>query len=378
MKWGHDWVGFLRAAAGANPVGEVCDRRKDGRMRRSNMTTMTRRQMIEGGLALAAAGGAQACTGPAGDPVPAFAGAKPAPTGPFGSRATAKEVTAGIDLTGQTLLVTGATSGIGLETLRVLALRGAHVIATGRTLEKAAAACAAVPGRTTPLALELEDWDSIRACANQVRGLGVPLDALICNAGIMALPAREQVRGIEKQFAVNHLGHFILVSQLLSEVNAAPAGRVVIVGSRAYRSAPPGGIQFDDLAGDRDYDPGAAYGQSKLANYLFARELARRLRGTRATANALHPGVIITNIVRHLPQWQQRAARLAAWTFAKTVEEGAATTCYVATHPALDGVSGYFFTDCNPMKPAGPYMEDDALAAKLWEVSMELTHGYFA
>jgi NAD(P)-dependent dehydrogenase (short-subunit alcohol dehydrogenase family) len=342
------------------------------------MPAVSRRQVLKAGVALAVAPGLPACAGADGDPVPAFPGARAAPLVPFGGGSTAEEVTRGIDLAGRTLLVTGATSGIGLETLRVLALRGAHVLATGRTLDKAAAACAGVQGRTTPLAMELEDWDSIRACANQVRGLGVPLDALICNAGIMALPAREQVRGVEKQFAVNHLGHFILVNQLLAEVKAAPGGRVVVVGSRAYRSAPAGGIQFDNLSADRDYVPGAAYGQSKLANYLFARELARRLRVTSATANALHPGLIITNIVRHLPEWQQRAAQLAARTFAKSVEQGAATSCYVATNPALDGVTGCFFTDCNPIKPAGPYMEDDALAAKLWAVSEELTRGYFA
>ena len=341
------------------------------------MRPINRRQLIQGAAAVAAAPGLAACGGaPAGPPTPPFPGAKLPPTGPFGKSSTAEEVTAGIDLTGETALVTGATSGIGLETMRVLALRGAHVLGTGRTLEKAQAACAGIQGRTTPLALELEDWDSIVACASEVRGLGVALDMLICNAGIMALETREQVRGLEKQFAVNHLGHFIFTNRLLDAVKAAPAGRIVVLGSGAYKSAPPGGIEFDNLAGDRDYDPQRAYGQSKLANYLFVRELARRLQGTAATANTVHPGVIFTNLGRHLPEWQLVAARLIGWIFMKSIEEGGATSCYVATNPALAGVSGYFFQDCNPVKPEGPYMEDDALAARLWQVSEELTRGY--
>ena len=340
------------------------------------MSRVTRRALLQAGAALPVVVAAGGCA--PGEPLPPYPGAKAAPLGPFGSGSTAEQVTAGLDLSGRTIIVTGATSGIGLETLRVLALRGAHVLATGRTLVKAREAFAGVQGRVTALEMELEDWDSIRACATQVRALGVPIDALVCNAGVMALPALERVRGIEKQFAVNHLGHFIFVSQLLAEVRAAPAGRIVVVGSRAYRSAPEGGIQFDNLTGDLGYDPGAAYGQSKLANHLFARELARRLRGSRATANALHPGMIVTNIIRHVPGWQQTLMSAAGRLFAKSAAQGAATSCYVATHPLLDGVSGYFFTDCNPVKPAGPHMEDDRLAAKLWTVSEELTRGYAA
>lgn len=343
------------------------------------MSPINRRQLLTGAVAAAAAPTLVACGGePGGVPSPPFPGAKAPPMGPFGKSSTAEEVTAGIDLTGKTVLVTGATSGVGLETMRVLSLRGAHVLGTGRTLDKAQAACAGIQGRTTPLALELEDWDSIVACAGEVRALNTPIDMLICNAGVMAIEQREQVRGIEKQFAVNHLGHFIFTNRLLDAVKAAPAGRIVVLGSGAYKSAPKGGIEFDNLSGDRDYDPQRAYGQSKLANYLFVRELARRLQGSAATANTVHPGVILTNLGRHLPEWQLVAARLIGWIFMKTIEQGAATSCYVATNPALAGVSGYFFQDCNPRKPEGPYMEDDALAARLWQTSEELTRGYFA
>lgn len=340
------------------------------------MSTLNRRQLLQGAVAGALLPVVPACGAPAaGAPTPAFPGARPAPIGPFDEDSTAEDVTAGMDLSGRNALVTGVTSGIGLETMRVLALRGAHVLGTGRTLEKAQRACASVQGPTTPLALELEDWDAIVACAEEVRRMGPPLDMLICNAGLMGLAEREQVRGIEKHFAVNHLGHFILVNRLMDRVQAAPAGRVVVVGSRAYRSAAPEGIEFDNLAGDRDYDPQRAYGQSKVANYLFVRELARRLRESTATANGLHPGVILTDIVRHLPAWQRAGARLVGWTFMKSIPQGAATTCYVATSALLAGVSGYFFQNCNPVKPSG-HMEDDAQAARLWEVSAELTRGY--
>jgi NAD(P)-dependent dehydrogenase (short-subunit alcohol dehydrogenase family) len=299
------------------------------------------------------------------------------PLSAFGADSTAEEVTAGIDLTGRTALVTGATSGLGLETLRVLALRGAHVIATGRTLEKAREACGTVAGRTTPVALELERWDSVAAAAEQVRALGTPIDMLVCNAGIMALPKLEQVYGLEKQFVVNHLGHFILVNRLLQQVRAAPQGRIVAVSSLGYRWAPAAGIEFDNLSGERGYEPNKMYGQSKLANMLMVLGLTERLAGTTTTANAVHPGVINTNLGRHFEAWKRAAAAVIGWTFMKSVEAGAATTCYVATAPALAKTTGHYFEDCNPVVPeAGKHMDDRALAAQLWARSAELTREF--
>ena len=140
----------------------------------------------------------------------------------FDKNTTAEEVTDGLDLTGRMAVVTGATSGIGLETARVLARRGAHVLVTGRTLDKARAACAGIAGRATPLACELENFDEVAECATRIVQLGVPLDMLICNAGIMAPPNLELVRGLERQFVANHLGHFLLVQRLLEAVRAAP------------------------------------------------------------------------------------------------------------------------------------------------------------
>lgn len=296
----------------------------------------------------------------------------------FDRRSTAEQVTAGLDLAGRTALVTGATSGIGLETARVLALRGAHVLVTGRTLDKARAACGAIAGRATPLACELEDFDAVAECASRVSQLGVPLDMLICNAGIMAPPRLELVRGLEKQFVANHLGHFLLVNRLLDAVRAAPAGRVVMISSSAHKWAPPGGIAFNNLTGDKGYDPRAFYGQSKLANALVARELARRLAGTTTTANAAHPGLIITNIIRYIPPWQQWLAPLVGPLLRsriKTTAQGAATTCYVAAHPDVAGISGRYFADCAIAVPE-KVMEDDALAARLWTESESLVRSW--
>lgn len=333
-----------------------------------------RRRFLATGVAAAASAPLLASCGRNEEPVRRPEGV---PVGPFGRKSTAEEVTEGIDLAGKVALVTGATSGLGLETMRVLALRGAHVIGTGRTLDKAKQACDGVQGRTTPLALELERFETVAAAADQVRDLGVAIDILVCNAGIMALPQLEQVYGIEKQFVVNHLGHFILTNRLLPQVKAAPQGRVVVVSSHGYVWAPPAGIEFDNLSGERGYEPNKMYGQSKLANALFAFELARRLGGTGATVAAVHPGVINTDLGRHLAAWKRVAASLIGWTFMKSVEQGAATSCYVATAPALANVTGHFFEDCNPVVPvAGKHMDDVALAGRLWAVSEELTAQY--
>ena len=297
-----------------------------------------------------------------------FAQGAQVPKSGFGPMSTAENVTEDIDLTGKTALVTGCNSGIGYETMRILALRGAHVIGTARTLEKGEMACESVKGQATPVLLELTDFDSVVACAEQVRNMNVPLDMLICNAGVLFRDLR-QVRGLEMQFVVNHLGHFILVNRLLDRTTIAAEGRIVVVGSAAHRSAPQGGIQFENLSGE-GWSAGA-YGHSKLANGLFSLELARKLEGTNATSNSLHPGGVQTNITRNL------AGGIGAFRLPKTAEQGAATTCYVAASPDLSGISGFYFADCNVVQPGG-YMEDTAMAAQLWEVSEDLTRPYLA
>jgi NAD(P)-dependent dehydrogenase (short-subunit alcohol dehydrogenase family) len=293
--------------------------------------------------------------------------AEDVPRSSFGARGTAEEVTAGIDLTGRTVLVTGCNAGIGYETMRVLAMRGAHVLGTARSAQKGEDACNSVEGRCTPLVLELTDFDSIVACANQVQAMNVPLDILVCNAGIFFRDYR-QVRDLEMHFVVNHLGHFILVNRLQEEVIAAPQGRVVVVSSDSHRRAPADGIRFDDLSGQSWTT--SAYSHSKFANGLFSLELARRFEGTDATSNSLHPGVVDTNMLRStgLDISQLRT---------KTPEQGAATTCYVATSPALVGKSGFYFADCNPEEPSAA-MQDVEMARRLWDVSEELVRDHLA
>ena len=302
---------------------------------------------------------------------PAVPGGPMPPKSAFGKRTTAEQATADMDLSGMTALVTGCNSGLGLETMRVLALRGAHVIGAARTLGKAEAACASVEGSTTPLVVELTDWPGIVDAGNEVADMDTPIDMLILNAGIMALPELHQAHGVELQFAVNHLGHFLLENRLHDQVVAAKAGRVVVVSSGAHRWAPDEGIQFDNLSGEKGYDPRQAYGQSKVANGLFSRELARRLADTNATSNSLHPGVIPTNLSRYQANREYDMSN----PMFKTIPEGAATQCYLATSPDLAGVTGYYFDDCNPAVPS-EQMQDDEMAARLWAVSEELVEDY--
>lgn len=289
---------------------------------------------------------------------------RPGPSG-FGYASTAEDVTRGLDLSAKTILLTGCSSGLGRETLRVLSSRGARVLATARSLEKARRACVDSAAAATPLECDLEKPESVRACIAQIQKEGVRLDAIICNAGIMALPRLERVRGYEKQFFTNHIGHFLLVTGLLSELSSD--GRVVIVSSEAHRRAPRAGIELDNLTGERGYRPWAAYGQSKLANLLFARELSRRLPSPRQTANALHPGVIATNLSRSMPALARIGLEVLTPLALKSIPQGAATQCYLATHPAV-GANGEYFLDCN-IGRSSRRGADFGLARQLWDTS---------
>lgn len=336
---------------------------------------INRRQLLFSSAGLATAPIMVACSGD--KPAPSLD--KRYPIGPYGKDSTAEEVTANMDLAGQVMLVTGCNSGIGYESMRVLALRGAHVIGTGRTMEKARAACDSVVGKTTPLALELSDFQSAVDCAASVQAMGVELDAVILNAGINSIRGDvELVNGIEKMLVVNFLGHFVLVNHLAPSMIKAGHGRIVHVGSRAgYLRAPPQGIDFDNLRGEGEYDATHAYGRSKLANALFSLELARRLEGSGVSSNALHPGLVNTNIVRNAPEFVRGALKLLGNIVAKTPEQGAATQVYVATNPLVEGVSGAFYLDCNPVRISGDHhMYDEPMARKLWSTAEEMTAGY--
>ena len=299
------------------------------------------------------------------------------PRGPFDDDATAEAVTEGMDLSGKTALVTGCNAGLGYETMRVLAACGAHVIGTGRTQEKAEQACASVAGNTTPVVLELSDFSSAVDCATTVKALGVPLDILIANAGMSGLDELKVIDGIEQTFRINYLGHFVLVNSLLPLVKAAPSGRIVHLGSAAaYLRVPEGGIDFDSLRGEKSYSRLQKYGQSKLANILFSLQLSRILQGSKATSNAVHPGLVHTDITRNYPDWFQKVYDVVVPFIAKTTGEGAATQVYVATHPHVAGVSGAYFEDCNPVIVSGDsYLHDQHLAEQLWQVSLQMTEG---
>ncbi|MFT7048680.1 MAG: NAD(P)-dependent dehydrogenase (short-subunit alcohol dehydrogenase family) [Halioglobus sp.] len=300
------------------------------------------------------------------------------PVGPFDATSTAEDVTAGMNLSGKVAMVTGCNSGLGFETMRVLALRGAHVIGTGRTLDKARKACESVAGKTTPLALELSNFQSAVDCADAVAGLGLAPDILICNAGINTFGELELVGGIEKIFVVNFLGHFVLVNRMLPLLASAQPSRIVHVGScSGYKQAPAQGIDFDNLRGEKVFDAGAAYGRSKLANALFSLELAKRLQGSGVTSNVIHPGLVQTNIARTAPVFMRKAFDWFGGFIAKTPAQGAATQVYVATNPALKGVSGAYFEDCNAVSVSGEHhMFDEPMAKRLWQTAEKMTQGY--
>ncbi|MEO7109511.1 MAG: SDR family oxidoreductase [Polyangiaceae bacterium] len=290
----------------------------------------------------------------------------------FGYGSTAEDVTEGMSLAGKTILITGCNSGIGFEAFRVLAMRGARVVGTSRTVDKAQVACDKVSGETIPMACELSDPQSVRMCVAGLTDRKIKLDAIICNAGIMALPKLETVFGYELQFFTNHIGHFMLVTGLLDRLT--DTGRVVMVSSDAHRRAPKEGIQFDNLDGSKGYSPFGNYGQSKLANILFANELAKRFAGTKKTANSLHPGVIATNLTRSMNPFVGVAFFMAGPVFLKSIPQGASTEVYCATNPQVADISGKFFSH-NNIGETRPDAMDEGLAKKLWEVSEKIVAG---
>lgn len=303
----------------------------------------------------------------------------------FGSATTAEQVTQGVDASNVTAIVTGGASGIGLETARVLALRNAHVIIAARNLKAANEAKQHIldnnnTARIDILKLDLSSITSVREFAKSFLSLNLPLNLLINNAGIMFCPFQLSEDGIELQFATNHIGHFLLTNLLLDKMmQTAKAtgieGRIVNLSSIAHLHTYPGGIKFDNINDEVGYSDKRAYGQSKLANVLHANELARRLQaeGANITVNSLHPGFIMTPLMRHSYFLMRFLNLLTGLLFWKNVPQGAATTCYVALHPSLKGVSGKYYVDCNEFEPY-ELAEDEALAKKLWDFSEDLVN----
>ena len=292
----------------------------------------------------------------------------------FGYNSTTDDVTEGLDLSGKTYLVTGCNSGLGEDTVRVLAKRGARIVGAARTIDKATKAMAPLAGEGhIPVACELSEPASVRAAVTTVIESGVPLDGIIANAGIMALPKRQLQYGYEMQFFTNHVGHFILVTGLIDQL--VDTGRVVMLSSYGHTMTWPEGVRLDDLASEEKYARFENYGQSKLCNLLFARHLATRLPKPTQTANAVHPGVIATNLGRHMPAVVNGAFKVLGPVFAtKMVSQGAATQTYVAVHPDSASVNGEYWSDCNVVKSIR-HGADPVLAAALWEKTEEIVAG---
>jgi NAD(P)-dependent dehydrogenase (short-subunit alcohol dehydrogenase family) len=304
-------------------------------------------------------------------------------TTPFGATSTAREVLAGVDLSGRTAVVTGASSGIGVETVRELARCGARTVLAVRDVAAGRSAADEVVATTGNSAvrvaeLDLADPASIRRFLDAWTG---PVDILVDNAGVMGTPLMRTAAGWEMQFGTNHVGHFLLATGLHGALAAGDGGRVVVVSSSGHRRSP---VVFDDVQFERrEYEPWSAYGQSKTANILFAVEAGRRWADDGITVNALHPGAIRTNLQRwvdrDVSQREVNAARRANLVF-KTVEQGAATSALLAGSPTVTGVSGIYFEDCNGALPAEPgdaqgihpHAVDPDAAARLWRYTADL------
>jgi NAD(P)-dependent dehydrogenase (short-subunit alcohol dehydrogenase family) len=321
----------------------------------------------------------------------------------FGFGSTADEVAAGVDLRGKTAVVTGASSGLGVESARVLAARGASVVCAVRDVAKGEAVAKEIRGatgneRVEVVPLELGSLASVRACAADLVARHPAIHLLLNNAGVMACPLARTEAGFELQLGTNHLGHFLLAGLLAPALRRGAPARVVCVSSSGHRF---GTVDFDDPHYERrPYDKWQAYGQAKTANIWHALELDRRLGGDGVRAFAIHPGMIVTELGRHLTDDDRKALleRVVAAAKAsggagggaarwKQPAQGAATQVWAATAPELDGRGGLYLEDCHVagpspdlMSPSGyaPWAFDAAGAERLWSVSQEMVGERFA
>jgi NAD(P)-dependent dehydrogenase (short-subunit alcohol dehydrogenase family) len=277
--------------------------------------------------------------------------------GPFGATSTTDEVLDGVDLSGKRILVTGVSAGLGVETARVLAAHGAHVVGAARDLDKAKTATeqvraqAANGGGLDLVELDLASLASVRACADGLVAAGQPFDLVIANAGVMATPFGKTSDGFETQFGTNHLGHFVLVNRIASLMK--PGSRLVNLSSSGHRFSD---VNLDDPNFDTtEYTPFGAYGRSKTANVLFAVEFDRRHKARGVRATAVHPGGIQTELGRHMtPDVLQglidsiNASQPGGAEFSwKTIPQGAATSVWAGAVADADLVGAHFCEDCH-------------------------------
>lgn len=301
----------------------------------------------------------------------------------FGAESTTEDVLAGVNLTGKRVLVTGVSAGLGVETARAAASHGATVVGTARDLAKAETALA----EHADLGIEVVECDlaslaSVRACADGLKARGEKFDVIIANAGVMNCPKGQTTDGFETQFGTNHLGHFVLVNRLVPLLN--DGGRVVMLSSSAHRA---GDVDLNDPGFEKsEYDPFTAYGRSKTANVLFTVELDRRLRSRGIRVCAIHPGGIMTELMRHTtPDIFQRMVASSSQSAdgtpsepvtVKTVPQGASTSVWAAFVASGDEIGGKYCEDCqagevedNAYKGVRSYAVEPDKAKALWALS---------
>jgi NAD(P)-dependent dehydrogenase (short-subunit alcohol dehydrogenase family) len=274
--------------------------------------------------------------------------------------------------TEKTVVVTGATEGIGLVTAKEIAKRGARVVIVGRNPEKTKGRAEEVKAfaghdRVEFALADFSKQSSIRALGKDLRSRLDRLDVLVNNAGAINEVRQTTEDGYELTFAANHLGYFLLTEELIELLKKSAPARIVNVASEAHRG---GSMNFDDLQGEKSFSGFKAYNQSKLANILFTRELAKRLAGTGVTANCLHPGVIASGFGRNSEGWIGALARTFSFLLS-TPESGAKTQIFLATSEAVEGVTGKYFDSCKEKTPS-KNARNDADAARLWEISEKL------
>jgi NAD(P)-dependent dehydrogenase (short-subunit alcohol dehydrogenase family) len=274
---------------------------------------------------------------------------------------------------GKTVLITGATSGIGRSTARELARQGATLFLVCRDPKRGEQTIAEIGDATGNRDLHLLVGDlasqaDVRRLAGEFLATGRPLHVLLNNAGVVNLKHELTCDGIETVFAVNHLAYFLLTLLLLDRLKESAPSRIVNVASDAHKF---GKMDFDDLGGERGYRWMRSYGQSKLANILFTRELARRLAGSGVTVNCLHPGAVATGLGKNNGAWAQRLINFLG-VFFRNPDRGAETSVHLAASPAVEGVSGKYFYNCKEHRPSAAAANDDD-ARRLWQVSAEMT-----
>jgi len=312
----------------------------------------------------------------------------------FGATSTTDDVLAGKDLSGKTVFVTGGNSGLGQETARAMAAKGAHVVLSGRDQGKLDEAVGAIKAEVPDANLEtivcdLASLESVRQCGSEANQRFNKIDLLINNAGVMACPQAATADGFERQFGTNHIGHFALTKHLMPLVQAGADKRIVNLSSRGHHAAP---VDLDDPNFEnREYNEWASYGQSKTANVLFSVGLEQRFADQGIHSYAVHPGGINTNLGRHLSEEAANAlvARVTAAdpNFAwKTIPQGAATSCWAATADELEGQGGVYCEDCHvaemddqsPNSGVRSYALDPASADRLWNISEQMIGESFA